>query len=334
MSYDTNTLLGVYDGLPQQDPFLLDLLCKNVALFDTSEIDFDQLTTELVLAPFVSPFVAGKTNTMAGTKLKKFKPAYVKPKDAIDPARVLTRMPGEPIGGKMSAGERRQAIVASIILDQKQRILRTQEWMLAQILKTGKVIVAGEDYPSVEVDFGRAAGNTIVLAGGARWDQTATRTPNKDLESWLALMIAPCTHIIFGKGAWANYISDTTTKDVRDTTLGSQTQLKTEPSVLLAAYRGKYDGGPELWTYNGFYHDGAGARQQYVADNQVLLVSTAGKGVRAYGAVLDAEADYVATEAWPKNWSEKDPGVEWVMTQSAPLPVIPMIDSTVCATVY
>lgn len=56
--------------------------------------------------------------------------------------------------------------------------------------------------------------------------------------------------------------------------------------------------------------------------NGVIFASRQIEGYQAHGAILDPEADYVAAEFWPKDWIEKDPAQEFVMTQSAPL-VIP-----------
>ena len=66
----------------------------------------------------------------------------------------------------------------------------------------------------------------------------------------------------------------------------------------------------------------------------MAVVSTGSEGLRAYGAILDGEADYVPAEYWPKNWVEKDPGVEQIMTQSAPLPCFLEINGLAFATVY
>ncbi|HWK55372.1 MAG TPA: major capsid protein [Hyphomicrobiales bacterium] len=334
MSYDTTTLLGVIQGLRPQNTFLIDLLCPAAVTFGTKEIDFDKLTDEYKLAPFVSPVVAGKANVKAGALLQKFSPAYVKPKDVIDPERVLKRLPGEGIGGTLTPAQRADAIRADIIDDQRKRIRRREEWMLAQLLRTGKVVVAGENYPSVEVDFGRTGTLTKTLSSDARWSESAS-TPNDDLEAWMGLVDAPTTHIIMGRGAYRKYINHASTEKLINTQLGSDTKLDMAPAQMFASYKGRLgSAGPEIWTYSGWYHDDTGAKTLYIADNQVVLVSTGAAGVRAYGAILDGASGYAEAELFPKNWTENDPPVEYIMTQSAPLPVIPLINSTLCANVY
>jgi hypothetical protein len=329
MSLSTETLLGVYQSMIPHDTFLLNLFFPNVVTFDTSEIDFDVLIEDHTLAPFVSPMVAGKPHIQKGSQRRKLKPAYVKPKDVVDPEHVLKRRHGERPGGSLTAQQRADAIRVDILMNQRKRIMARMEWMAAQLLRTGKIVISGEDYPEVEVDFGRHADNTDALTGGARWSESATRTPNDDIEDWMALLNAPCTHIIFGKNAWKNYAADDSTKDLINDRRGSDTKLAMEPAQMLASFKGRLGAaGPELWTYSGWYHDESGAKQTYIAENEVVLASTAAGGTRAHGAILDAEAGYRALEIFPKNWVEKDPSVEYLMSQSAPLPVIPLIDST------
>lgn len=335
MAYDTETLLGVYKELDPFNPFLLDLLCQSKVEFDDESIAFDKLSSDKKLAPFVSPMVAGKALRASGGNKYAFTPAYVKPKNFIDPKRVVKRRPGEALGGQLSASQRRQAILVDTMDEQRMKIKRREEWMVAQIIQTGKVIVQGENYPTSEVDFQRDANLTIDISGGAAaWDQ-ATAKPDEDLEDWFALMMAPATHLVFGRGAYRKFIQSDGIKEWLDTRRGSDTELEMAPSTQLASFKGRLGGsGPECWTYAGYYIDENGDKQLFIPDNGVAILSTGAEGLRAYGAILDGEADYVATEYWPKNWVEKDPGVEQVMTQSAPLPCFLEINGLAFATVY
>jgi hypothetical protein len=336
MAYDTETLLGVYRELDPFNPFLLNLLCSAMVEFEDEAISFDKLGTDKKLAPFVSPMVAGKSQRARGGQKQSFTPAYVKPKNFLDPKRVVKRQPGEAIGGSLTTSERRQAILVDIMDEQRKKIKRREEWMVAQIVQTGKVIVEGEDYPTSEVDFQRDPNLTIDISGGAAaWDQS-TAKPDEDLEDWFALMMAPATHVIMGRGAYRKFISfETINKRLLDTMRGSETVLEMAPSTQLASFKGRLGGsGPEVWTYAGYYEDANGDKQLFIPDNGVAIVSTGSEGLRAYGAILDGEADYVPAEYWPKNWVEKDPGVEQIMTQSAPLPCFLEINGLAFATVY
>ncbi|MEJ1409377.1 MAG: major capsid protein [Candidatus Sedimenticola sp. (ex Thyasira tokunagai)] len=317
--YDTDTLLGVVRELDPFDPFLLNMFFQEEVNFDTAKIDFDQVAEDTTLAPFVSPLVAGKANKAAGGELRSFKPAYVKPKDIVDPERILKRRPGEAIGGAMSAGARRDAIITDILDTQRKKVLRRKEWMAAQALLTGKVTVEGNDYPSVEVDFQRDAENTIALIGNDVWSDTTNAKPLEQIEDWNDLSEAPITDLVMDSGAYKLLIKFQDVKDLLNTRRGDSSDIKLGPGndkwVQFKGYLGDY----RVWVYKGYYTDDIGAKQSFIPVNTVIAVSAAVDGVRAHGAILDREAGYQALPLFPKNWGQEDPSVEYVMSQSAPL---------------
>lgn len=332
-TYDTDTLLEVVAGLAPFEAFLLNLFFPNLVTFDTSSISFDVLAEDMSLAPFVSPLVAGKVIKAKGGTLKSFKPAYLKPKDVVDPERVLVRRPGEAIGGKLSAEARRNAIIADILQEHRKKIVRRFEHMAAQVLLNGKVIVTGEDYPTVEVDYGRAAGNTIALTGGARWGED-TAQPLDDIESWAAVAEGPISTLVMDRLAYRNFVKNEEVKKTLDGRRNSRSALETGPdNGRLYSYKGTLGSDIEVWVYSGYYRDEAGSKVNYLPDNTVIAGSAALDGVRAFGAILDPEAGYQAMETFPKNWISKDPAAEFIMTQSAPLMIPRRVNSVVAATV-
>lgn len=332
-TYDTETLLGVVNGLDPFEPFLLMMFFPEVIPFTTSMIDIDVVAPDTGLAPFVSPMVAGKADTQNGYSTRKFKPAYLKPKNVVDPEMVISRQAGEQIGGSLANVNRRDAIVAKNLDDQRKKILRRLEWMAAQALLTGKVVVTGEDYPEVEVDFQRAAGNTITLTGLNVWTDTANALPLEQFESWNATSEAPITDLIMDATAWANLYKFQSVKDLLDDTLrGSDSALNLGPdNSKWVSYKGNL-GSFRVWVYSGYYTDDDGNKQNFIPANTVIAASAAVEGVRAFGAILDPVAGYQALEMFPKNWLNDDPAVEYVMTQSAPLMVPKRPNASVAVT--
>lgn len=332
-TYDTDTLLGVVQGLAPFETFLLNLFFPNLVTFDTSTISFDVVAEDMRLAPFVSPLVAGKVMKTQGGNLKSFKPAYLKPKDVVDPERVIMRRPGEAIGGRLSAEARRNAIIADILDSHRKKILRRLEFMAAQVLLHGKVIVEGEDYPTVEVDYGRAAGNTIALLGGARWGEE-TAKPLDDIEAWAAQAEAPITTLVMDRHAYRNFVKNDDVREMLDGRRNSRSELEIGPdSGRLYSYKGTLGSDQEVWVYSGYYRDEAGNKIPFLPENTVIAGSAAIDGVRAFGAILDPQAGYQALEMFPKNWVSQDPAAEFVMTQSAPLTVPRRVNAVVAVTV-
>jgi len=327
--YDTRTLGRVVDSLPRPHAFLLERFFPGVINFQTKKIDFDLVTKGRKLAPFVSPMAQGKIMKNRGHTTQTFEPAYLKPKHIVDPDAPFIRMPGESYGaGDMSPDQRRDAAIANILSDQDDSIVRRLEWMAAEALMNGAVTVAGDDYPTQVVDFGRDAALGITLAGLAAWGQAGV-SPLDNLETWAGLVSdksgGAVTDVIFTAGSWNFARQDQKLLDRLDNRRQLSGAVELGPTVIAPKARSARNlgtiGDLELWLYNDVYEDDAGVTQKMLADNTVLLAGADIEGVQTYGAIQDAHAGYQATSRFHKNWITDDPSVENVMTQSAPLVV-------------
>jgi len=328
--YSTHELMGVVRTLRAPVTFWLDLCFRRVKTFGSEYIDFDEVIRGRRMAPFVAPNVSGKVMTEQGFTTKKFKPAYVKPKHVLDPTRTLTRMAGEQIGGDMSPTERFQANVADLLATQREMIVRRWEWMASQAVQFGEVTVAGEDYPTVTVDFGRTITDKN-LTGNDRWSVAhADSDPFVDLDTWMTEMFQtggyPATVAVMGTAAYAAMAAKTQFKeylDIRRVTTGTTFDIG-PGNGLPAQYKGTLTNGLEIWVYNDIYEDNTGTNVAMMDPRDVILVSPAAlEGVRCFGAIMDARNGYQSTETFSKMWEQEDPSVVYLMTQSAPL-MVPM----------
>jgi len=337
--YTTDRMLGVLQGLKRPALFGLSFF-PNLIEESSAEVHFDVEVEKRRIAPFVHPLSQGKLVEALGEETRTFRPAYVKPKGRIDPERPLRRVAGEQLGGNLSPQQREVALLAQQLADHRDMVMRRKEWMAMQVLRTGTVTVTGEGYPTKVVDFLRAAAHTKTLAGAARWGQAGI-SPVNDVEDWCLEMQqsagAPVTDVIFEPvKAWRKFKADTAFRDAVDL-------RRAEPSAMgvnvgidanLVAFRGTL-GTVRLWTYQDWYFDEVTAQEEpFMPDNQVILVSRPGiEGMQLHGAILDANAGYMAAELWPSSWVENDPPVRFLMSQSAPLVVPKRPNATLAAVV-
>jgi hypothetical protein len=331
--FTTRQLVAIVDDLRIPRTFLLDTFFPNVHNSDTEVLDFDIITKGRKLAPFVSPLVAGKPVKGRGQVTKTFKPAYVKPKDSVKPNTPLKRRPGERYAGDMTPQQRHDQIVMDMMEDQKASITRRKEWMAAQAFDTGKVVVEGEDYPKVEVDFGRDESLTKQLLLAARWGEENVSVLD-DLETWAGevqtLSGAAPTDVVLDPKAWKLARKDANFKEVLDNRRGTTGQVELGPlsiPVTGARYVGN-TGDFDFWVYQETYEDDDGNPAQLMPDNTVWLGSAGVEGVQAHGAILDPRAGYAALEYYPTNWISDDPAIEWLMLQSAPLVIPSRVNAT------
>jgi len=339
--YDTTTLLEVLRYTRQPTNFFLDLAFQRQINFETPSISFDVVYgDDRKLAPFVVPNVQGRGSKMDGYEQRSFKPAYVKPKDVVDPNMLIERQPGEALGtGSLSNDQRRNAVIAELLRQHYVRHRNTQEWMAARALIDGKVTIKGEDYPETLVDFRRHASLSYTLTGGALWS-AGTADPLANLKAARVNANvrsgARIQNHVFGGEAWDKFTARVNLKDLLDTRYkDSQSEIKTmtdgyEGVEFIGTIRSLNDGGRmNVWVHTGKYIDETGSEQYMMDQNTVVGISPETvQGVRCFGAIKDAKANYRAIEIFPKNWENEDPSLEYLMTQSAPLMVPKQPDGT------
>lgn len=339
--YDSAKLVKTTYDLPVRNHFWLDTFFLQQINSDTEEIAFEKVMRDRKLAPFVAPMVQGKPVWKEGSKMEFIKPAYIKLKDPVSPSRMLKRRAGESFHGSVSPIMRYNAIVASIQMEHRDRIMDRWEWMACQAALFGKVTLKGEGYPEVTVDFGRAAEHTVTKADGQRWGQAGVSIMD-DIEKWSAMVQnAPFggtpTVIVMGTKAWMAFRKDADLMKLMDKNIVqmSSTTIELGPIGGDKIQRvGRLNGRWDIIVYADNYVDENGATQPFMPAEGVFMSNPqALEGTRCFGAILDLDADLKALEIFPKMWKNNDPSVTYIMNQSAPLMVPAAPNASLYATV-
>lgn len=323
--YSTGVLARVVAALPAPAPFILNSFFRTMQTETSEDIHFDVDSGKRRLAPFVAPIVAGKVVASRGFTTQTFKPAYVKDKRVFDANGPFKRAIGERIGGDMSPAERLQARLGFELNDQLEMLTRRQEVMACEALRTGKVTVAGDEYPSVEVNFGRASALSVdISGGGSAWGQAGVK-PLRDVEAWSMLVTknsgATANTVIMDVDAWQKFSDSTEVQKLLDRFRGRDAL---NPTVT--GEGGRYMGSTgdlDIWVYAGWYLDPADGvtLKPYLPSNTVIVTGPDLEGARAFGAIRDEKAGFQAMPFYSKSWVDEDPAVRYLLMQSAPLPV-------------
>ncbi|MCB1723218.1 MAG: major capsid protein [Gammaproteobacteria bacterium] len=334
--FSTDVLTGLVrnpNNMPQT--WLLDMFFPNVQTETSEEIHFDVEDEDISLAPFVSPLVEGQIVVEKGFTTKTFKPAYLKPKTPLDPTRPLKRAMGEQIGGVLSPQQRLALQVRGVTEQHRNRIDRRLEVMAGQALVSGSVTVTGDKYPTTVVDFGRNAANSIAVLGGSQWGDVGVN-PLDDLQDWSDIGLGNSglgtQVVVMTVDVWKVFRNDADVKARLDTRRVAQTDMDLGAQLQYGGvYRGQIDGFL-IYTYAGTYTDENGAVQKIIPDGTVIMSGPGLLGYRAFGAIYDEEAGFMALEYFAKSWVEKDPSRRIILTQSAPLVVPYRVNASVAAT--
>lgn len=321
-AYDTSVLIKVVENLKVPTTFLLDRWFPSVVQSDSESVQVDIIQGKRRMAPFVSPLVEGKVIKSQGVTTNIIKPAYIKDKRMMDPTQPLKRRAGERIGGAMSPAQREQAYLNGELQDQLDMLTRRLEFMAFDAVIDGKLVISGEGFPDIEVDFGRDNSLSKNLTLSDRWGETGV-SPADDLEAWaleiLKLSGATVIDIVFDTAAWKLFKADPKTVDAIETRRGGNSNIELGAEVKPGAvFKGTW-GAYNLWVHSDWYVDANGTEQPFMPENSVLMGGPQIEGGRHFGAILDTKAGYRAMQFFPKSWVSEDPAVRWLMTQSAPL---------------
>lgn len=333
--FTTGVLRRVVAEIPPPAPFILNSFFRSEQREQAEEIHFDVDTGKRRIAPFVAPIVAGQVVQSRGFRTDTFKPAYIKDKRVFDSSRPLKRAMGERIGGELAPEQRLQALLAFDLQDQIDMITRRLEVMAVEAMRTGKVTVTGDMYPTVVVDFGRDAALTKALLTTARWGESGVE-PLDDLQTWSLLVTeksgTTANVVVMDLKAWQLFSASAKVQKLLDRFRGAD---RLNPTVTGegARYMGNI-GDFDIWVYTGWYVDPAsGNLTPYLPDHTVIVSGPDLEGTRAFGAIRDEEAGFQALPYFPKSWVEKDPAVRYLLMQSAPLTVPYRVNASLCATV-
>ena len=336
--YSTTALNRLVDSLDRLVTPFLSTFFPSIETSDTEDIKFDVRNAKRRLAPFVSPLKEGKVVESLGYSTKSFSPAYVKDKRIHDPNKAFKRAAGESIGGSLAPINRHQANIARDTADQVEMLIRRKEVMACEVLRTGKCVIVGEDYPAVEIDFGRDATLTEALLLTARWGESGVK-PLENLEDWTARVLnksgATVRDVIMDLKAWRLFRADADVQKFLNTrplsTSDDALQLL-RFAVQGLSYQGAI-GSLRFWVHSDYYVNDAGAEVAFLPDYTVLLVSPALEGVQHQGAIKDEAAGLQAREFFTKSWVVEDPSRRILLMQSAPLVVPYRPNASFCATV-
>lgn len=336
--YSTASLNRLVQSLKRPQSALLTTFFGEIETSDTEEIKFDVENKKRRIAPFVSPLREGKLVEDEGYVTKSFTPAYIKDKRVHDPNKALKRAAGESIGGDQTPLNRHQANLARSSADQLDMLTRRKEVMASEVLRTGKVTISGEGYPTVVVDFGRNVAHTVALTTTARWGETDVK-PLENIEDWTSTVLqnsgAVIRDVIMDTAAWRLFRADadvTKYLDTRPLAASQDAVVALQFAKLGMSYKGQL-GELRFWVYQDWYVDENGTEQKMIPDYTVILASPDVDGVQHQGAIRDEEAGLQPLEFFSKSWTVPDPSRRILLMQSAPLLVPYRPDATFCATV-
>lgn len=332
------------DRLDAEPSFFLDSFFPDTYFSDDEIIRFAKLPQEYrVLAPFVLPTEQGKPIFKRKAEVvNDIRPPYIKPKDAVRAEDAMNVLPSEVYrsgGQRPSLEQRYNRRIVEVTQYHLRAIKMRKIWMAARAVLDAKVQIdyerdQGASAPSVLLDFGRAAGHTVIKTTDF-WDDPDTPIMT-DIEGYLNTMVmsafgGAATQMIVGASVAPWLKRNTQIKDMLDTRYRGGESVSVDRGIFRTAGLvqpltriGQLSDNLEVFMYRDYVENNNGALIDIMDPRDILLVAPGASGVVAHGAILDDEAiaaGLSSVDVFPKMWREKDPGATFMMHQSAPLPI-------------
>lgn len=337
-------LLGSYREDNKLPSFWRELAFSGAPIFsDDRTIEFKKYHTLRRVAPFVSPDSEGVAIYNNRETVNRVDTAYIKMTDAVRPGDFSGQLEvgaGElGAGAKLTPAQRWNFRVAEIASQHDVAIDNRIELMCAEAIISGIVTVTDEESGIVVyVNFGRDASHDITLVGTDLWTDAAS-DPLADISGWKSLARRPKgptsaerfgaapTLWIMGTQAAEAFRKNDAVKAELDTNYvrSSQTRINTGAlEGLDIEYIGRLNNGDDIWMYNEYYEDAAGAIVPVMDPRDVVGLAPARvEGVIAYGTIENFKAELGSMPKFPNMWATPDGKAVFMSTESAPM-VIPV----------
>lgn len=328
-----NSLVELRDGVHKN-------FASTTQTSDTETVAFDVKSKRRARARYVHPRAPGKPRNLSGFRTDSFKPAYIKELCVFDPDRPLKRMAGEGLMGTMSPQERIEAALLETLMDHREAIDRELEYQTLTALRDGKVIIEGEDYPAVEIDFGRSTENNVAantLVGDERWSVSDKADPLKVMRRLNRVSVknsgSAIAAFIMESAGYDAFRAIPRIDDIFDTAKIDVGQLNFNKAQTEGViWRGTADGFL-IGTYDAWFENRESGEDEEALEEGLLIGIGAADMVTHFGAIKDFEANFAPMPIFTKAWMEKNPSGLQILSQSAPLVALQRPDATVVAQV-
>jgi len=341
--FDTRTMLQAVTLMKPARTFLRDTFFTDMAPSLTENVDVDIQKGARRLAPFVHPRLGSKTVDNIGFSTVSFTPPQVGPDYYFTGQDLQKRLPGENIYQGNSPDTRLAKLIGGKLAEFDTMISRTEEWMCAQALFTGKITINGYGYSGQVIDF--LVTNKEALAAKAKWSYIAsdrTESPIDGLKRWKRAVLKasgenPDTCVFSPDVADAfmkhpDVIAYFNSYQKSNIDMGQLAPKQSIPGVYFIAHINEL--GLDIYSYEEYYIDPtSGTESQLVPAGTAMLCSSAINFKMIYGAIIDVEIGSYAIPRVPKSWIEKKPSARVLQMLSRPLPAIVLPDGLFIATV-
>lgn len=139
--YSTRAQLAAIDLMPREYSVLYDFFGHDAGTVEDDKAIYDYRKGSRRMAPTVHPGTGGVLMERDGFETREIGFCCIAPERIIEDSNLKGRMFGERVLGAMTPQERERKLLARDLMEMRKAIQRRREWMVRQVLLTGKLSV-------------------------------------------------------------------------------------------------------------------------------------------------------------------------------------------------
>ena len=346
--YEPRTMMGVIRKLPPVHTFFRSTFFSHEKTFVTKSVDMDYKKGARKLAPFVSREIGGKVVPNTGYTTETYTPPFIAPDKVTTIDDILDRQPGESLYSGRTPAQRAVIQMSEDFTDLREMILRREEWMCAQAMLTGKIVVLGEGVKDT-IDFRFTNLLDISKDAKRKWKGGTAQNKYADLKAWHEKVqkegFTNCNVCIMASDVVKEFLMDEQIQKLLDVKNYALAVIKPTQKENNVTYIGTiHELGLDLYQYNEWYVDdwtdpANPVELPMVPAGTLMMASTHAKYSMYYGAISilnqrTEKWETVAGKYVPDTFIKKRPDRRFLSLQSAPVPVPHEVDSWLVAKVF
>ena len=275
--YSTRAQLAAIELLPREYSVLYDFFGKEAGNVEDDKAIYDFKKGSRRMAPTVHPGTGGVLMDRDGYETREIGFCCIAPERIIEDQNLKGRMFGEKVLGAMTPQEREKKMLAKDLTEMRKAIQRRREWMVRQVLLTGKLSVF------TYTNEGRGVNPTMVADYGftnfytpdTAWDQ-AGATIDDDMHEIFDLVydgLGDVELIMMAPNVASAMLANSKFIDQYDRRNAEMGKINTQYRGSGLRFIGYNSDGVEMYSCAGTFVDDDGATKRLIPDGKLIAGS-------------------------------------------------------------
>lgn len=275
--YSTRAQLAAIELLPREYSVLYDFFGKEAGNVEDDKAIYDFKKGSRRMAPTVHPGTGGVLMDRDGYETREIGFCCIAPERIIEDQNLKGRMFNEKVLGAMTPQEREKKMLAKDLTEMRKAIQRRREWMVRQVLLTGKLSVF------TYTNEGRGVNPTMVADYGftnfytpdTAWDQ-AGATIDDDMHEIFDLVydgLGDVELIMMAPNVASAMLANSKFIDQYDRRNAEMGKINTQYRGSGLRFIGYNSDGVEMYSCAGTFVDDDGTTKRLIPDGKLIAGS-------------------------------------------------------------